>query len=324
VLRIHAAGDVRLHEEPVAEPVEGEALLQVTAVGLCGSDLHWYAQGGIGDAALREPLILGHEFAGVVASGSRAGARVAVDPAITCGRCALCLAGDENLCGDQRFAGHAPTDGALRPLLAWPERLMHDLPDRIPDDEAALLETLGVALHAVDLGHVRSGMSAGVFGCGPIGLLLVQLLHAMGATPVVATDPLPHRAVAAAAMGASIACDPAELGAATVDVAFDASGDDDALATAIETIRPGGRIVLVGIPDDDRTSFQAGAARRKGLTFSFCRRMKPSDLPRAIRLAGAGGIDLAGLITDRFPLAEGPAAFEALASRRGLKVVVRP
>src|SRR5262249_8294922 len=159
---------LRLHEEPDVCAAEGELLVDVTAVGLCGSDRHWFVEGGIGDAALERPLVLGHEFAGVVASGLRSGERVAFDPAVPCDRRTTCAPALPNLCAETRFAGHGTTDGALRTRLAWPQRLAHPLPDAIPDPEAALLEPLGVALHALDLGHVHDGTTAGVFGCGPI------------------------------------------------------------------------------------------------------------------------------------------------------------
>jgi L-iditol 2-dehydrogenase len=329
-LRLHGPDDVRLHEEPEPTAGEGELLVRVTAVGLCGSDRHWLVEGGIGDAVLERPLVLGHEFVGTVASGPRSGERVALDPAVPCGRCAVCLAGLPHLCPDLAFAGHGSTDGALRSLLAWPERLAHRLPDGLSDAEAALLEPLGVALHALDLGHVRPGTSAGVFGCGPIGLLVVQALRAAAAETVVATDPLAHRAAAAAACGAVHAVHPGDLagiprpGGLGVDVAFETAGEDGALADAIHAVRPGGRVVLVGIPDGDRTSFVASAARRKGLTLLLCRRMEPADLPRAIRLAESGRVDLASLVGERYPLSAWREAFAALVDRRGLKVVVEP
>src|SRR5581483_9747912 len=203
VLRLQRAGDLRLHEEPEPRAADGEVLVHVTAVGLCGSDRHWFVEAGIGDAVLDRPLVLGHEFAGVIASGPRAGERVVLDPAVPCRRCDVCLAGLPHLCPSGRFAGHGSTDGALRTSLAWPEDLAHWLPDRIPDTEAALLEPLGVALHALDLGHVRRGTRTGVFGCGPIGLLLVQAIGAAGGETVVATDPLPHRRTAALTAGAA-------------------------------------------------------------------------------------------------------------------------
>jgi L-iditol 2-dehydrogenase len=288
----------------------------VTAVGLCGSDLHWFEDGSIGDAVLARPLVLGHEFAGVVAAGPREGDRVALDPALPCGRCAPCVAGDENLCLDVRFAGHDSVDGALRSLMTWPEQLAHPVPDSVNDDEAALLEPLGVALHALDLGHVRAGMRAGVYGCGPIGLLLVQVLRLAGAT-VVAAEPLAHRIAAAQSLGA-------DTGPADVDVAFEVAGTDEALATAVEELRPGGRLVVVGIPSNDRMCLTASVVRRKGLTISLARRMKAEDLARAVRLAAAGRVELASLVTERHPLDDFEDAFAGLSSRRGLKVVVQP
>ena len=329
-LRLHGAADLRLHDEPEPTPGRGEILVDVTAVGLCGSDRHWLVEGSIGDAVLGAPLVLGHEFAGVVASGPRSGERVALDPAVPCGACTVCLGGMPHLCPQLRFAGHGSTDGALRTRLAWPERLAHPIPDAMTDVEAALIEPLGVALHALDLGHVREGTTAGLFGCGPIGLLLVQALTARGARVVVATDPLPHRRAAAEASGADRAVAPDALPDVAlpdglgVDVAFEAAGTDDAVADAIAAARPGGRVVLVGIPDGDRTSFEASAARRKGLTLLLCRRMTPEDMPRAIELAEGGRVDLAGLVGERHPLPAWEQAFEALVERRTLKVVVEP
>ncbi len=316
-LRLHAARELRLHDEPEPEPADGEVLVRVSAVGLCGSDRHWFLEGGIGDAVLDRPLVLGHEVVGTIVSGARAGERVALDPAVPCGRCSLCLAGNPHLCLELRFAGHGSADGALRTCLAWPERLAYALPDGLSDAEGSLLEPLGVALHALDLGKARPWSTAGVFGCGPLGLLLVQALRAAAVETIVASDPLPHRAEAAVALGAT-------LEGREVDVAFEAAGDDGALADAIAAVRPGGRVVLVGIPEGDRTSFTASTARRKGLTLLICRRMKPADLPRAIRLAEAGEVELGGLVSGRYALSEWHDAFDDLVERRGLKVVVEP
>jgi len=330
-LRLHGPGELRLHEEPAPQPGDGELLVRVTAVGLCGSDRHWLAEGSIGDAVLKQPLVLGHEFVGTVESGPRAGERVALDPAVPCGRCAVCRMERPHLCPELRFAGHGSTDGALRTLVAWPERLAYRLPDSLEDAEGALLEPLGVALHALDLGRIEPGTTAGVFGCGPIGLLLVQALRAAGATAELATDRLPHRVAAAAALGATDAYEaggrgpPARVsGGLGVDVAFEAAGEDAALADAIDAVRPGGRVVIVGIPEGDRTSFTASTARRKGLTLLLCRRMEPADLPRAIRLAESGRVELAPLVSERHALSDWEDAFEALLERRGLKTIVEP
>lgn len=334
--RIHDRGDIRVTTEPVVTPGPGEVLLRVTAVGLCGSDLHWWEEGSIGDARISRPLVLGHEFAGTVVDGPRAGERVAADPAYDCGRCGPCREGRSNLCLAMRFAGHGTTDGALRSLMAWPERLLVAIPDSIGDDEAAVLEPLGVALHAVDLAPVPPGARVGVYGCGPIGLLLVQLLRRSGASTVVATDLLGHRVAAAEAMGATDAFlvddisssdpSPARRHAreVEVDVAFEVSGSDEALGDAVAAVRPGGRVVLVGIPARDRTSFEAAAARRKELALLLCRRMVPTDLPHAVEIAAGGGLQLTQLISHRYPIAQVQEAFETLAARRGLKVIVKP
>ncbi len=313
-VRLHAAGNVQLHEEPMPTPGPGESLVRVTAVGLCGSDLHWFGEGAIGDAGLAHPLVLGHEFAGVTAAGQR----VAVDPAVPCEQCGLCRAGHPNLCENQRFAGHSDTDGGLREYLVWPDRCLVPLPDTLSDSDGALLEPLGVALHAVGLGHLRAGMTVGVFGCGPIGLMVAQVARAAGATAVWVTEPLPHRLAAASRYDTQ-----PWTGEVEVDVAFECAGEQAAVDDALRAVRPGGRVILVGIPSDDRTSFSASVARRKGLTLKLARRMKHT-YPRAIRLVESGQVDLRGLVTETFALEETPEAFAAAQRRAGLKVVVTP
>ena len=333
VARLHGVRDIRLSDEPVPEPGDGRCLVAITAVGLCGSDLHWYTDGGIGDAVLTRPLVGGHEMSGVIRGGRRDGERVAVDPAIPCGQCDLCLRGFRNLCRHIVFAGHSDTDGGLQQLLAWPAALLHPLPDSIDDAEGALLEPLGVAIHSVDLAHVQIGADVAVLGCGPIGLCLIQLLRLRGVNRIVAADPLPHRRAAAARAGANLVLDPnapdyvAQLPDAThgvgVDVAFEVAGTDAAVAAAVAVARPGARVVLVGIPDDDRTSFPAGATRRKGLTLVLVRRMN-DVYPRAIDLTSTGRVDLTTMVSDRFPLQRVGEAFDFAARRCGLKVVVEP
>ncbi|HEY2490792.1 MAG TPA: alcohol dehydrogenase catalytic domain-containing protein [Streptosporangiaceae bacterium] len=320
--RLYAPGDIRLAEEPTPAAGPSMSLVRVTAVGICGSDLHWWDDAGIGDAQLEHPLVLGHENAGVLADGPHRGRRVAIDPAIPDETCPQCRRGYRNLCPQVRFAGHGVTDGGLREFLAWPTSLLYPLPDVLSDADGALLEPLGVALHALDLGHLRLGQSAAVIGCGPIGLMLIQLLLAGGAARVVAADPLPHRLRAAARFGAREAGpEPAGDG---VDTAFEAAGTDDAVDAAMTMVRPGGRVVLAGIPGGgDRISFRASVARRKGLTIAMSRRMNDA-YPRAIALAASGRVDLASLVTRTTPMTEVADAFAAAARRDGLKVVVRP
>lgn len=332
-LRLHGVGDMRLHDELMPEPGPGESLLRVTAVGICGSDLHWFADAGIGDAKLSRPLVLGHEFAAVVESGPLKGQRVAVDPCIPCEECEWCLEGNPNLCPNHHFAGHGHDDGALRQYLAWPTRYLFPLPEAISDSEGAVLEAMGVAVHTFDLAHPKLGSTVGIFGCGPIGLLAIQLARLSGAAQIIATDILPHRLEAARAMGAthtftaSHGAEVAEIMAATgnrgVDVAIEIAGENDAVEAAIGAAKLGGRVVLAGIPADNRTSFTAATARRKGLTIKMVRRMK-LVYPRAIRLVEQGLVDVRSVITHEFSLDQYQEAFSLAERREGLKIVIKP
>jgi L-iditol 2-dehydrogenase len=331
VARLHGVGDVRIADEPPPSVVApGDALVRVTAVGLCGSDLHWFGEGGIGDAVLADPLVLGHEMAGVIEDGPRRGTRVAIDPAQPCGDCETCRSGHPNVCPEVRFAGHGGCDGGLRELMTWPRRLLHPLPAELSDAGGALLEPLGVALHGIDLGHLRLGDAVAVVGCGPIGLFVIQLARAGGATTVLAVEPLEHRRLAALDMGADMAMTPrqaddGELWEATgrrgVDLAVEMAGTDEAVRLAVAAARPAGRVVLGGIPDDDRTAFPASIARRKGLTMALVRRMKET-YPRAIALARRGAVALDPLIGQRFAFEDVAEAFIRAATRDSLKTIV--
>lgn len=334
-VRLHGTGNLQLHEENVPVAGAGEKLVRITSVGVCGSDLHWFGEGGIGDAKMERPLVLGHEMAGVTSDGQR----VAIDPAIPCGYCEFCQHGHPNLCENLIFAGHGNTDGSLREYMAWDNRSLFPIPDSLSDDDGALLEPLGVAIHTVDLGKVKPGMSVGVIGCGPIGLLVIQMARLAGASNIIATDKLPHRVDAAKAFGANhafLAEADRELEmpalstvemirAATsgrgVDVAFDAAGSPDAVDMAFAAVSTGGKVILAGIPEEDKTTFTASVARRKGLTIKLVRRMKHT-YPRAIELVSKGLVDLRSLVTHRFPLERTAQAFQLAQRREGLKIII--
>ena len=249
-VRLHGTGNLQIHDEPVPVAGAGEKLVRVKAVGVCGSDLHWFAEGSIGDAKLEHPLVLGHEFSGITEDGQR----VAIDPAIPCGHCEYCEHGHPNLCANLIFAGHDKTDGALREWLAWSEKSLVPIPNSISDADGAMLEPLGVAIHTVDLGKLKAGMTVGVFGCGPVGLLILQVAKLSGAAKIIATDKLAHRVDAAKRLGADEAflvdedSRLEEIRAATngrgVDVAFEAAGTQVAVDTAVSAVSPGGMVVL--------------------------------------------------------------------------------
>jgi len=333
VLRLDKSGNLNLFEGDVPGVKQDETLIQVTAVGICGSDVHWYEHGGIGDETVTEPLVLGHEFAGVVAEGNQKGQPVSVDPAIPCWKCNFCHLGHPNFCQNLRFAGHGNQDGALREFMPWPTDNLYEIPASMTPNEGAMLEPLGVAIHATDLGKLKAGMRIGVYGCGPIGLLIIQLARIMGAVQIIATDEHKHRLEAAESFGATqtflaqntneIAGIMSATDSVGVDVAIEAAGENEAVETAIETVKYGGRVVLVGIPQQDRTNFRASAARRKGLTIKLSRRMKLT-YPRAISLVENGLIDVKSIVSHEFPLAEYEQAFKIAQDREGLKVILNP
>ncbi len=327
--RLHGIGDLRVATEPEpGEPPPGWSSLRVTSVGICGSDVHWFVDGGIGENRIEYPVVPGHEFAAVAVTGPYAGRRVAVDPAIPCTSCEMCVAGQHNLCPTVQFAGHGFLDGALREYLLWPDRLLHPLPDELSDDAGALLEPLGVAIHAVQVSHLRPGADVLVVGAGPIGQLVMQVARRLGAARVFAVESLAHRRLSALGVGADAVWSPAEAadevlnatGGRGADVVIEVAGTDNAIGIAVAASRPGARVALAGIPSEDSSSFPAADARRKGLTFAMVRRMNDT-YPRAISLARCG-IDLDALVTDRYGLTDAAKAFTSASERRGDKVVV--
>ena len=330
-IRFYDVGDLRLEKASKPEPGPGEILLRTASVGICGSDVHYFQEGGTGSLQLDHPLILGHEFSAWIETGPNKGQLAAVDPALPCGQCEFCLEGNPNFCNHLQFAGAEDTDGALQEFLAWPEEAVFPLPESFSPQDGALLEPLGVAIHALRLGKVTPGMNVGVFGAGPIGLLTIQMAKLAGAVKIFATDKLSHRLDIARDCGASdvLLADGNEAvkiltatGGRGLDVTFEAAGDDGtAVETAVKTAKRGATAVLIGIPSEDKTQFTASTARRRGLTLKLARRMK-NTYPTAIKLVSQGMIDLQTLITGQYPLAKYDEAFKAAASREGAKVFI--
>ena len=346
VARLHGAKDIRIAEEPPPPPpAPGEITLRVKTVGICGSDLHMYETGRIGYTVARQPFVLGHEFMGEVAAVGagaldgqhqplQAGQRVAVEPAVPCWRCELCEHGHPNLCPNHYFYGLYPQDGALRERMTVSARNCFPMPDALGDETGPLLETLGVALHAIDLSKIRLASTVAVLGAGPVGLLITRLARLAGAARIFAFDKFAWRVRLAKAWGATHAynvddCEPAAVlrdltGGRGVDVAIEAAWADHSVQQAAEMARPGGRLVLVGIPPDDRLRLRHSVARRKGLTILMSRRMKHT-YPRAIKLAAAGTVKLAELVSHRYALSEVAQAYARNAAyEEGInKVIVR-
>jgi L-iditol 2-dehydrogenase len=321
-VKIHGARDVRLHDtlpEPV--PREGEVLLQVGAVGVCGSDLHYYLEGGIGPAMIRAPLTPGHEFSAKVVGGTGKpygladGTLVAVDPAQNCGRCEQCLAGYANLCPDVRFLGSPGVDGGLCEQISVPARNVFPVPEEFDPALAALLEPLGVALHALDITKIRPMSGVAVLGGGPIGLMLAQVARVAGAGHVRLIEPNPSRREAALALGVdSVHAGYREALDATngrgEDYVIEATNSRDGPEHAAQIARIGARVTLVGIPNGDEFTMSAANARRKGLTIRLSRRMG-HVYPRAIELVAQGRVNIAPIASHAYPLALSDQAFEA-------------
>lgn len=317
-LFLHAARDARIEPLELAEGKPGETLLTVAAVGLCGSDLHYYKDGGIGSARIVAPFVPGHELGGWLTEdipelGLARGALVAVDPNKSCGHCPWCLEGNHNLCPHVEFIGAPPFNGAMTKQLWVPRSQIIKLPEGFTPLDAVMLEPLGVALNAVDLAKPRLLERVILLGCGTIGLLILQLLKVAGAGEILAIDPQAHRREMAARLGAT------RTGAAVAETAgwtqgegaplvIEATNSPFGFRDAVEAARIGGRLVLVGIPDGDGYTLPAAPARRRALGVKFVRRMRDA-YPRAIALVASGQVDVASLVTNNFPLADGAEAF---------------
>lgn len=323
-VKLYAPGDLRLIEIEKPTPGPGEVLVQVKEVGVCASDVHYFNEGRIGDAVVKEPIIMGHEFAGVIAEvGSgvtnvKAGDRVAVEPGIPCHTCDVCLAGDHNLCRNIKFCGTPPYDGALRDFMTWPAQLVEPIPDSMSLGEAAMLEPLAVGVYAVEItGDVR-GKTIGVLGAGAVGLSILQAAKAAGCGDAFVTEPLQKRRELAQKLGADNifdANDPelvdivkAATGGRGLDIVFEAAGENEAVVQATEMVRPGGIVVIGGIPREDSMTVTASTIRRKGLTIKMLRRSKDT-LRRSIEMVKQGKADVASYITHRFPLEQVEDAF---------------
>ena len=328
-VRLYGPRDMRLDEIEAPTSGPGEALIRVRAVGICGSDVHFFKDGGMDGTSIVFPFILGHEFAGEIVAlgpetvGPPIGARVAVDPAIPCGQCETCLEGNINCCPDVRFPASPPIQGVLSEFAVHPAHLCEPLPDSLSFADGAMLEPLGVAIHALTLAKVQPGNTVAVLGTGPIGLLSIQLALASGARSVYATEPIEARRAMAETAGATAVCDPSasdpvawvheQTGGRGVDVVIEAAWGDETVAHAVDMAKPAGRVVLVGISARGITSFPAAPARRKGLTILVSRRMQ-AVYPRAIALLKQGIIDVQSLVTHRFPLGRTPDAYSLVAS----------
>jgi L-idonate 5-dehydrogenase len=329
---LHAKGDLRVEAVDLAEPGPGEALVAIGAGGICGSDLHYYLDGGFGTIRVRQPIVLGHEIAGTVAALGAGvtdlplGARVAVNPSHPCGACEYCARNEPQHCLEMRFFGSAMrmphVQGGFRRRLVVGARQCVPVGEAVSVAEAAMAEPLAVALHAVAQAGEVKGRRVLITGFGPIGgVVLLAAKHA-GAGEITVTEvveePLAFARRLGAAAAVNVAADREALAAeekdkGRFDLAFECSGNPRALAQAIACVRPRGTIVQVGVGGAFDVPMNMVVAKELRLVGSF--RFHP-EFEQAARLIAARAIDVRPLITATRPLDEAVAAFTLAADRR--------
>ena len=323
---------LEVRDAPRPEIGKGDdVLLKVDTIGVCGSDMHYYKSGRIGSQIVEYPWRVGHEFAGVVvAAGPEAGelaegARVAVDPLINCGACDQCLSGRINTCRDQRFLGcpgQAP--GSLCDYIVMPAGCCYPIPDAMTMEQAVLIEPFAIALWAQRLAGAPGWRKIGILGSGPIGLCVLIALKAAGPCQVYQTDLLDNRLELARRFGADWTANAAredvvaritEAEPGGLDLLYECAGEQETLDQAVELLAPGGTLLLVGIPEGDRVSFDMNHMRRKEVRLQNVRRQNDCEAD-AIDMVGAGLVALDPLVTHRFALEQVREAYDMVADYR--------
>lgn len=327
-------GPREIETREIPEPrLEGarDVLLHIETVGVCGSDLHYFRTGRSGSAAVRDPFIMGHECAGTVQKvgsevrGLQAGQRVAIDPLVACGHCDQCRAGRRHTCRNQRFLGlPGQMEGALVEYLAMPEECCFPVPAGMTAEQATLVEPLSIGVYAQGLSKMEAGARIAVLGSGPIGLSVLLACRATGDCRVYATDLIPERQKLAAQLGAAWTGNPRhddvvrairDAEPQGVDLVFECAGEQETLQQGVELLKPGGTLIIVGIPEKDQVSFPIHILRRKELTIRNVRRQNHCT-EAAIELVAGGKASVDPLMTHRFPLEETQAAFDMVANYR--------
>ncbi len=321
-----------VQDRPVPTPGADEVLVEVKAVGVCGSDVHYYRHGRIGDFVVESPMILGHEASGTIAAvgsevpADRVGERVAIEPQRPCRRCDQCRAGRYNLCPHMEFYATPPVDGAFCRYVTILAEFAHPVPDDVSDDAAALLEPLSVAIATMRKAHVAPGSSVLIAGAGPIGVICAQAARAYGAARIVVTDLLESRRERALEFGATEVLDPAATDVAAlspkVDAFVDASGAAPAVVAGIQAVRPDGTAILVGMGASEVT-LPVGYIQNNEISVTGVFRYRDT-WPAAIHLVSSGAVDLDAVVTGRYDLDHVAAALEADTDPQSLKSIVVP
>jgi L-iditol 2-dehydrogenase len=333
---------IEIREVPTPRIVrDDDVLVRSRAVGICGSDLHYYLADRVGGDRVSYPFIPGHECAGVVEDVGRAvtrvkpGDAVVIEPAVACGTCDQCRTGRPHTCRKLLFLGHyGELTGGMAEFALAPERNCVPLPAKMTIVQGALAEPLSIALYAAGMAGSVRGKTAGVLGAGPIGLCLIMALKAEGSGPVYATEKVEARLAAAAKAGADWTGNPdgkdvvaaiREHESLGLDLVFECCGEQSALDQAVDLLKPGGTLVVVGIPLEARMSFDSSKVRRREIRVQNVRRQNKC-LERAVGMIHAGRIKVDFLATHSFKLEEAREAYETAAARRDgvLKAIVTP
>jgi L-idonate 5-dehydrogenase len=338
-LVIHAPDDLRLDEQDAGEMGPGQVLVKVGMGGICGSDLHYFHNGGFGTVRIQAPMVLGHEVAGTVAAVApdvtavKIGDRVAVNPSRPCGECKFCLEGLPNQCLEMRFYGSAMRNphvqGAFRNLLLCNAVQCEKVADGVPLSLAALAEPFSVGLHAVSRAGSLLGKRVLVSGCGPIGALAIAAARVHGAAEVVATDIVDAPLSVARALGAhdtiNVAADRGWVqryaaNKGTFDVMLECSGNERALRDGLEVMRPRGVVVQLGLGGDVSIPQNMVVAKELSICGSF---RFHAEFALAVRLINEGRVDLSPVVTHAFPMTQARAAFEMASDRQqAMKVLI--
>lgn len=306
-----------------------DVLIEIKTVGVCGSDMHYYKEGSIGSLVVDFPFILGHEFAGVVKeTGSgvknlKTGDRIAVDPNIYCGNCDQCHSGRPHTCRNGKFLGAAgQLDGCNTHYVVMPARNCFPIPGNMSFEDGMMVEPFSIGLYATILAGELKGKDCAVFGFGPIGMSVFQAMKMYDVNSTLVSEKLNYRCEMARQQGANRVINPDEEDVVSksmdlfhygVDVAFDATGSQEAIDNAISILKPGGTLLIIGIPDFDRWSFRADEMRRKEITIKNVRRQNGCE-QLAIDAIAQGKVDLSTMVTHRFSLEETAKAYELVAS----------
>lgn len=341
VAELIAQHQFAFRENPMEDPLPGEVQVRVDSVGICGSDLHNFSEGRIGDVLSRYPMVLGHEPVGTVlktgagVTGWSAGDRVAIEPPIYCYHCEFCMSGRHHLCDHVRFLSNPGEPGLFRDRANLPVLNLLPLPENLGMDEATLFEPLGIILHSFRMGDPKIGETAAVIGGGPIGLTTIAALRIAGVSRIWCVEKVAHRRELARELGADAVIDPGETdpvqevlrdtGNRGVDMVYDCAAKGGSMNWSIHMGAPAARIVITGLPSEVQPAIDFHHLRRREQHFFPVRRSNHrSEL--ALRLLKEQASRFTPMITHRMPMEQAQQAFETLeAYTDGVgKVVLRP